>query len=57
MIPSRPIVGVTVRVKSVAAAARRVLAENGVPTRGAGDGPTVFVPPEAGHGLWLEMRE
>ena len=56
MIRSRPIVGVTVRVKSIAAA-RRVLAENGVPTRGAADGPNVFVPPEAAHGLWLEMRE
>ena len=22
-----------------------------------GDGPTVFVPPEAFHGLWIEMRE
>jgi glyoxalase-like protein len=56
MIPSRPIVGVTVRVGSITVA-RRVLAENGVPTRGAADGPTVFVPPEAAHGLWLEMRE
>jgi len=56
MIRSRPIVGVTVRVKSIAAA-RRVLAENGVPARGAADGPIVFVPPEAAHGLWLEMRE
>ena len=56
IIRGRPIVGVTVRVKS-AAAARRVLADGGVPTRGAADGPTVFVPPEAAHGLWLEMRE
>jgi catechol 2,3-dioxygenase-like lactoylglutathione lyase family enzyme len=56
MIPGRPIVGVTVRVDD-SAAARRVLTGNGVPTRGAGRGPSVFVPPEAAHGLWLELRE
>ena len=56
MIRGRPIVGVTVRVADLAAA-RRALAGNGVATRGAGSGPTVFVPPEAAHGLWLELRE
>jgi catechol 2,3-dioxygenase-like lactoylglutathione lyase family enzyme len=54
MIRGRPIVGVTVRVGD-AAAARRALLEGGVTTRPAGR--TVFVPPEAAHGLWLELRE
>ena len=56
MIRGRPIVGVTVRVDDLAAA-RRVLAEGGVSTHGARGGRTVFVPPEAAHGLWLELRE
>jgi hypothetical protein len=56
MIPGRPIVGVSVRVDDVAAA-RRALAAGGVTTHGGGNGRTVFVPPEAAHGLWFELRE
>lgn len=49
----RPIVGATLRVRSLDAA-RRVLARGGVAIR---DTPAAtFVLPEAAHGLWLELR-
>jgi catechol 2,3-dioxygenase-like lactoylglutathione lyase family enzyme len=53
----RPIVGATLRVRSLAAA-RRALAVSGVAARETPAAPrSVFVPPEAAHGLWLELRE
>ncbi len=56
-VAGRPIVGVTIRVGSLAAA-RRVLSRAGVATRGPiGSESSVFVPPVAAHGLWLELRE
>jgi catechol 2,3-dioxygenase-like lactoylglutathione lyase family enzyme len=57
LVAGRPIVGVTLRVRSVAAA-KRALAEGGVRVRLIDAAPgSVFVPPEAAHGLWLELRE
>lgn len=57
LVAGRPIVGVTLRVTSLAAA-RTVLSRAGVATRGRiGSESSVFVPPEAAHGLWLELRE
>ena len=53
----RPIVGATLRVRSLDAA-RRALARGGVATRETpAAARSVFVPPEAAHGLWLELRE
>jgi len=53
----RPIVGATVRVRSLDAA-RRALARGDVAARETPAAPlSVFVPPEAAHGLWLELRE
>jgi catechol 2,3-dioxygenase-like lactoylglutathione lyase family enzyme len=57
LVASRPIVGATVRVRSLDAA-RRILARGGVAAREASAAPrSVFVPPAAAHGLWLELRE
>jgi len=54
LVGNRPIVGATVRVRSLDTA-RATLARNGVPVRVAGT--SVFIAPESAHGLWLEMRE
>ena len=57
LVAGRPIVGVTLRVASLATA-RTVLSHAGVATRGRiGSESSVFVPPAAAHGLWLELRE
>ena len=57
LVAGRPIVGVTLRVASLAAA-RAVLSRARVATRGPiGSESSVFVPPAAAHGLWLELRE
>jgi catechol 2,3-dioxygenase-like lactoylglutathione lyase family enzyme len=50
LVPGRPIVGATVRVRDLAAA-RKVLAG-----RGHEIGSSIFVPPALTHGLWLELR-
>lgn len=50
----RPIVGVTLRVRSLASA-KRVLAAGGVSVREGAS--AIFVPPEAAHGLWIALRE
>lgn len=59
IVRGRPIVGATLRVKSVAAARRAVEAVPGASLRTAsGNGwSSVFVPPAVAHGLWLELRE
>ena len=57
LVTGRPIVGVTLRVRSVAAA-KRALADGGVRVRLVDAAPrSVFVAPEAAHGLWIELRE
>jgi hypothetical protein len=50
LVPGRPIVGATVRVRDLAAA-RNVLAG-----RGQEIGSSIFLPPALTHGLWLELR-
>jgi hypothetical protein len=50
LVPGRPIVGATVRVRDLAAA-RKVLAG-----RGQEIGSSIFLPPALAHGLWLELR-
>ena len=59
LVPRRPIVGATVRVRSLAAAeALLVHAAEGAPVKGAGpEGKSLFLPPATTHGLWLELRE
>jgi catechol 2,3-dioxygenase-like lactoylglutathione lyase family enzyme len=54
IVTGRPIVGVTLAVSS-RDAARAVLARERVAIREAGE--SLFVPPSAAHGLWIEMRE
>lgn len=56
---NRPIVGVTFRVRDLAAA-RRALESGGVAAPAAVEhsgGASVFLPPELAHGLWVELRE
>jgi hypothetical protein len=58
LVSGRPIVGATLRVKSLAVA-RRILA--GIPglelaAAPARDAGSVFIPPSAAHGMWLELR-
>lgn len=56
-VPGRRIVGVTVRVRRVQSA-RALLAGRGIPTeRGGASGASLFVPPSAAHGLWIELRQ
>lgn len=55
----RPIVGVTFRVRELAAA-RRALESGGVEIPATVEhaaGASVFLPPEVAHGLWVELRE
>jgi hypothetical protein len=57
LVEGRPIVGVTVRVRSLEAA-RRVLRGNGVKTRETPAAPrSLFIPPAHARGLWLELAE
>lgn len=54
----RPIVGVTFRVRELAAA-RRALEAGGVEVPATVEhaaGASVFLPPELAHGLWVELR-
>ena len=53
-VPGRPIVGVTLAVQGLRQA-KAVLAREGIAAREAGG--SLFVPPAAAHGLWIEMRE
>ena len=57
-VRGRRIVGATLRVRSVAAARTLLLAAR-IPVRDvtAAGGQSVFVPPVAAHGLWLEFRQ
>lgn len=57
LVEGRAIVGATVRVRSLGVA-RRALVRAGVATRETRAAPgSIFVTPEAAHGLWLELRE
>jgi hypothetical protein len=59
LVPGRKIVGVTLRVRALAAI-QGVLGRAGgtVPERVAtADGASVFIPPDRAHGLWIEFRE
>ena len=57
LVEGRPIVGATLRVRRLDAA-RRALVRSGVAIRETPAVPrSVFIPPEAAHGLWLELRE
>ena len=53
-VPGRPIVGVTIGVTSLAAT-RRALRAGGVTA--VASGRSLFVPPTAANGLWIEFRE
>ena len=59
LIPGRPIVGATLRVKSVAAAQAVIAAgPGGALTVVSGRGySSIFLPPDLTHGLWVELRE
>jgi catechol 2,3-dioxygenase-like lactoylglutathione lyase family enzyme len=59
LVPGRPIVGATLRVKSVAAAQAVIAAgPAGALTVVSGRGySSIFLPPDQTHGLWLELRE
>ena len=57
LVAGRPIVGATVRVRSLETA-RRALADGGVYVRQAPAAPrSVFVAPADARGLWLELVE
>jgi hypothetical protein len=57
LVAGRKVVGLTVRVASLAAA-RRALKDGGVASRvPIGAESSVFVPPVSAHGLWLQLRE
>jgi catechol 2,3-dioxygenase-like lactoylglutathione lyase family enzyme len=55
IVPGRRIVGASVAVKSVASARRLLERSRGAPLRVAAQ--SVFLPPSATNGLWLELRE
>ena len=55
MVPGRRIVGATVRVKN-AAIARASISAAVAKDRMVASGGSIFVRPEAAHGLWLEFR-
>jgi catechol 2,3-dioxygenase-like lactoylglutathione lyase family enzyme len=59
LVRGRPIVGATVRVKSVVSA-RKVVAPIAAASLRTASGPewsSLFVPPALAHGFWLELRE
>ena len=59
LLQGRPVVGASFRVASLEPVAR-LLASNGIPTISRTRAPesrTIFVPPTAAHGIWLEFRE
>jgi hypothetical protein len=59
LVAGRPVVGVTVRVRSLATAVA-ILARAAAPIPAKMVGPqgtSVFLPPAVTHGLWLELRE
>jgi hypothetical protein len=59
LVPNRPIVGATLRVKNLAAARAAIEPIVG-PNLQTAAGPawsSCFVPPKVAHGLWLEFRE
>jgi catechol 2,3-dioxygenase-like lactoylglutathione lyase family enzyme len=58
-VRDRRIVGVTLRVRSLAAAAQVLARGPGRPRHQASDAgsSSLFIPPEVAHGLWLELRE
>lgn len=55
-VKGRPIVGATVRVKSVDTA-RRVIEKSGITVRAIPEAKSVFVAPDSANGLWLEFRQ
>jgi catechol 2,3-dioxygenase-like lactoylglutathione lyase family enzyme len=59
VVPGRPILGATVRVRSLATAREAI--SHGTwkmpPTVEHRYGRSVFLPPELTHGIWLELRE
>ena len=59
LVPNRPIVGATLRVKNLAAtrAAIGSIAATNLQTASGPGWSSCFVPPAAAHGLWLEFRE
>jgi catechol 2,3-dioxygenase-like lactoylglutathione lyase family enzyme len=54
LLPGRKIVGVTVSVRSLAAA--RAALRISIPQAAATDG-SLFLPPSVTHGIWIELRE
>jgi hypothetical protein len=59
LVPERPIVGATLRVRSLATARHSLapaLASSARTVTDAG-GSSLFLAPAATHGLWLELRE
>ena len=59
VVGGRPIVGATLRVKSLVAARRAVegVARASLRTASGKGWSSLFVPPTLTHGLWLELRE
>jgi hypothetical protein len=58
-VPGRPIVGATLRVRSLAAL-EAVLARGGLPVperEHTPQGESIFLRPPETHGLWLEFRK
>jgi catechol 2,3-dioxygenase-like lactoylglutathione lyase family enzyme len=56
-VQGRRIVGVTLRARSVARA-RELLDARRIPvTEGASPSKSLFIAPDAAHGLWIELRE
>lgn len=56
IVPGRPIVGATLRVRDVAAA-RRALERNAWAAGAQTIGSSLFMPPSITHGIWLELRQ
>lgn len=59
IVADRPIVGVTFRVRDLAAA-RRAVEKGGVEVSATVEhaaGASLFLPPDLAHGLWIELRE
>jgi catechol 2,3-dioxygenase-like lactoylglutathione lyase family enzyme len=56
VVAGRPVVGATLRVRSLAAA-RQLLDRTPWRSSIASGGRSAFVPPAVAHGLWLEFRE
>jgi hypothetical protein len=56
LVRNRPIVGATIRVRSLATALRVLKAAN-LPVEPIVGSSSIFLPPSLAHGIWLELRE